>query len=95
MLKDLEVGSVRESKLYWRIWVIKNHEITYDLQDKRKDNSLSFSPAEQTGEENFEDKILKGGEICNIPDPETLSYWVYTFRGDQRPSFDQYVQDLM
>ena len=63
-----------------RIWVIKNHEITYDLQDKWKDKSLSFSPAEYTGEENFEDKILKGGENCNIPDPETLGYYEYTPR---------------
>ena len=54
----------------WRIWVVRGHEITYDLQDKQKDRSLRFLPAEQSGEENFEDKILKGGENCNIPAPE-------------------------
>ena len=64
----------------WRIWIIRGHEITYDLQDNWKDKSLRFLPAEQTGGENFEDKILKGGENCNIPDPETLSYYVYTPR---------------
>ena len=64
----------------WRIWVIKSHKITYGLQDKWKDKGLRFSSTEQTGEENFEDKILKGGENCNILDPETLGYYVYTHR---------------
>ena len=62
----------------WKMWITRGYEITYDLQDKRKDKSLRFLPAEQTGDENFEDKILKGGENCNIPDPETLGYYVYT-----------------
>ena len=60
--------------------IIKGHEITYDLQDKWKDKSLGSLSAECTGDENFEDKILKGGENCNIPGPETLSYYVYTPR---------------
>ena len=52
----------------WRIWIIRGYEITYDLQDKWKDKSLRFLPTDQSGDENFEDKILKGGENCNIPD---------------------------
>ena len=48
-----------------------NYRITQ--RDKRKDETRLSAIIDDTGKENFEDKILKEGENCNIPDQGTLA----------------------